>query len=170
MEQAVTVCLPGELLQIGNSGRRTTTVFGRSCPSKPAVDARFIVISGESIELALQIDSVPEQAVIEIFPSDRAGQPFDKRVRARYKRDGLDFLDREHAQIGPPAMEAEQRVVVRTEMFRERLAGYGVVEHSTDRHAVDVSPVHAAADDPACEQIHDYRDPVALEQDGFASE
>jgi hypothetical protein len=42
VEQAVTVYLPRELLQIGNAGRRTTTVFGRGCPSKRAVDARFI--------------------------------------------------------------------------------------------------------------------------------
>ncbi len=54
VEQAVTVYLPRELLQIGNAGRRTTTVFGRGCPSKRAVDARFIVISGESIEAALK--------------------------------------------------------------------------------------------------------------------
>ena len=59
----------------------------RSFPRERAVDARFIVISGELIELALQIEPVPEQAVIEIFASDRADQPFDKRVRARHKRD-----------------------------------------------------------------------------------
>ena len=49
MEQTVTVYLPREVLQIGNAGRRTTRVFGRGCPSKRAVDAQFIVISGESI-------------------------------------------------------------------------------------------------------------------------
>src|SRR5450631_652988 len=54
-------------------------------------------------------------------------------------------------------------------MFRERLSRFGVVKHSTDRHAVDVSRSHAEADDPACQEIHDGHDPVAIEHDGFAS-
>src|SRR5450759_589198 len=54
-------------------------------------------------------------------------------------------------------------------MFREGLARYGVVKHSTDRHAVDVSRSHAEADDLACKEIHGGHDPVALEHDGFAS-
>src|SRR5450755_1385496 len=66
-------------------------------------------------------------------------------------------------------MEAEQRVVVGTQIFREQLARYGVVKHSTDRRTVDVSRRHAEADDPACKEIHDGHDPVALEHDGFAS-
>src|SRR5450631_2999678 len=66
-------------------------------------------------------------------------------------------------------MESEQRVVVGTQIFRERLARYGVVKHSTDRHAVDVSRSHAEADDLACKEIHDGHDPVGLEHDGFAS-
>src|SRR5450755_1658641 len=66
-------------------------------------------------------------------------------------------------------MEAEQRVVVGTQIFREQLARYGVVKHSTDRRAVDVSRRHAEADDPACKEIHDGHDPVALEHDGVAS-
>jgi hypothetical protein len=101
-------------------------VFGRGCLSKRAVDARFIVISGESIDLALQIEPVPEQAAIEIFPSDRGDQPFIKRVRARRRRGKLYCLDLEEAQFGPPVMEAEQWAVVGTQMFRERLARHRV--------------------------------------------
>jgi hypothetical protein len=122
VEQAVTAHLPRELLQIGNSGRRTATVFARDCLSKRAVDARFIVISSKAIELALPIEPVPEQAVLETFPSDRADKQFDKRVRASHKRDGLYFLELQDAQFGPPAMDAEHWVVVGTQMFRERLA------------------------------------------------
>jgi hypothetical protein len=67
-------------------------------------------------------------------------------------------------------MESEQRIVVRAQMLRERLSGYGVVEHATDRHAVDVRGLDANADDPAREQIHYEHDPVALEHNRFTSE
>jgi hypothetical protein len=67
-------------------------------------------------------------------------------------------------------MESEQRIVVRTQMLRERLTRSGLVEHATDRHAIDVSWLDANADDPTREQIHDDHDPVALEHNRFASQ
>jgi hypothetical protein len=55
-------------------------------------------------------------------------------------------------------------------MLRERLPRSGLVEHATDRHAIDVSRLDANADDPAREQIHNDHDPVALEHNRFTSE
>jgi hypothetical protein len=67
-------------------------------------------------------------------------------------------------------MELEQRIVVGTEMLRERLAGYSLVKPATDRHAIHVSRLDANADDPAREQIYDDHDPVAFEHNRFTSE
>jgi hypothetical protein len=134
------------------------------------VDARLIVVASESGELALKIQSVPEQDVIQILSPKGADQPFNKRVRAGDKRYGLDFLDLEDSQVRSPAMESEQRIVVRTQMLRERLSRSGLVEHATDRHAIDVSRLDANADDPAREQIHDDHDPIALKHNRFTSE
>jgi hypothetical protein len=67
-------------------------------------------------------------------------------------------------------MESEQRIVVRTQMLRERLSRFGVVEHATGRHAVEVCRLDAEAGEPAREEIHDQHDPVALEHNRFTSE
>jgi hypothetical protein len=45
-----------------------------------------------------------------------------------------------------------------------------VIEHATDRHAIDVSRRDAEADDLAREMIHHNHDPVALEHNGLTSE
>ena len=67
-------------------------------------------------------------------------------------------------------MESEQRIVVGTEMLRERLAGYCLVEHATDRHAIDVRRLDAEANDAAREMIHHNHNPVALKRNRFTSE
>src|SRR5450631_1047411 len=67
-------------------------------------------------------------------------------------------------------MESEQRIVVGTEMLRERLAGYCLVEHATDRHAVEVCRLDTEANDAAREVIHHQHDPVALKHNRFTSE
>jgi hypothetical protein len=113
------------------------------------VDARLIVVTSESGELALKIQSVPEPEVVQILSPDGADQPFNERVRAGHAGYGLDLVNFEYPQVRSPAMESEQRIVVGTEMLRERLAGYCLVEHATERHAIDVRRLGADADDPS---------------------
>ena len=110
----MTVYLPGELLQISDSWWSTAAFFVRSFPCARAVDACLIVVGRESAELALKIQTSPEQDVIQILSPKGADQPFNKPVRAGDKRYGLDFLDLEDPQVRPPAMESKQWVVVRT--------------------------------------------------------
>ena len=77
-----------------------------------------VVIIRECAQLTPQVDCVPEERVIEIFAAHGADQPFDERMRDRGVRHRLDLLDLEDAQIGEPAMEAKQRVMVGTDVFR----------------------------------------------------
>ena len=170
VEKPVTVYLPGELLQISDSRWSTAALIVRSFPRERAVDACLIVVGSESAELALKIQTTPEQDVVQILSPKGADQPFDERVGAGHEGYGLDLLNFEYPQVRSPAMESEQRIVVGTEMLRERLSRSGLVKHATDRHAIDVSRLDANADDPAREQIHDDHDPVALENNRFTSE
>jgi hypothetical protein len=101
-----------------------------------------------------------------MVPSSRSTNAWEQGTKGY----GLDFFNLEYPRIRSPAMESEQRIVVRAQMLRKRLSRYGVVEHATDRHAVDVRRLDANADEPACEQIHYDNDPVALEHDGLTSE
>jgi hypothetical protein len=154
----------------GRFGAQEASLFGRSILRERAVDARLIVVASESGELALKIQSVPEPEVVQILSPDGADQPFNERMRAGHEGYGLDLVNFEYPQVRSAAMESEQRIVVRTQMLRERLSRSGLVKHATDRHAIDVSRLDANADDPAREQIHDDHDPVALEHNRFTSE
>jgi len=61
------------------------------------VDAEFVVIIPECLELACEVDRVPEELAIEILAADGTDQPFDERMRSRLVRYGLDLIDIEDA-------------------------------------------------------------------------
>ena|ERR1022692_4533759 len=103
--------LPGELAQIGDWWRWMAALFGWSAARERAVRARLIVIAGELAEFAPKIP-VPEYDVVQILAAQGADQPFDERVRAGHKWYGLDLFNLEHSEVCPPAMEAEQWIVV----------------------------------------------------------
>ena len=56
------------------------------------MDAHVIVVASELAELALKIQTVPEQYVIQILSADSADQPFDERVGAGHGGYGLNFF------------------------------------------------------------------------------
>src|SRR5882672_9450800 len=99
-----------------------------------------------------------------------ADQSFDERMRNGRVRNRLDLLDLEYAQVGEPAVESKQRIVVGTQVLRRRLAGNGVIEHPTYGYAVNVSGFDTEADDATCEHVHHDHDPVTPQEYGFASE
>ena len=83
--------------------------------TESGVNAPLVVIGGESIQLAMQVEAVPEEGLVEILAPKGSDQPLDERMRARHEGDGLEFLDFEDAQIRPPAMKPEQWVMIGTE-------------------------------------------------------
>lgn len=96
-----------------------------------------VVIIREGVQLSRQVDRVPEEHVIEIFAAHGADQPFNERVRDRGVRNRLDLLDLADAQVGEPAVEAKERVMVGADVFRWGSASNCVIEHPTYRDAVD---------------------------------
>lgn len=56
--------------------------------------------------------------MIGIFAAHGTDQPFNERMRDRGIWTRLDLLDLEHTEVGEPAVEAKQRVVVGAEVFR----------------------------------------------------
>ena len=80
--------------------------------------AQGVVIVSEFDQLPRQVHRVPEKHAIEVLTPDRADQPFDERMRNRSVRNRLDLLDLEDAQVGEPAVEAKQRVVIGADVFR----------------------------------------------------
>lgn len=120
-----------------------------------------IVVIPELVQLAGQVNGVPEEYPIKVLMPDCSDQPFDVRMRDRSVGNRLDFFDLEDAQIGEPAVESEQRVVVGTGAAWRTLAHTGAIEHPAYRDAVDAGGVNAEADDTAAEDIHDQHHPMA---------
>ena len=128
-----------------------------------------IVIISEFVQLSREVDRVPEEHAIEIFAANGAEQPFDEQVRNRDGRDGLDLLDLEYTRVGEPTVKAKQRVVIGTDVFRQRLAGDGVIEHSANRAPVNIGAFDTETDVPAREHVHDYQHRVTAQKDRFAT-
>jgi hypothetical protein len=147
---------------------RVTLLEGRPT-TQSGVDPPLVLVGGESIQLAMKVEAVPEENLVEILAPKGSDEPLDERMRARDEGDGLEFLDVENSQIRPPAMKPEERVVVGTEAPGKWLAAPRVVEHAADADAVDMRRFNSEPDNTTREDVHDDHHPEALQQDGLAS-
>jgi hypothetical protein len=170
VEESGTVGSPGEVVKIRQSAcSRAASLEGRPT-GQPSVDTPLVVVGGEAIQLSMEVEAVPEEGLIEILTPKSSDKALDERVRARYEGDRLEFLDIENAQVRPPAMKPEQRVMIGTEAPGKLLAAAGLVEHAAGGDPVDVGRFDTESDDPTRKNIHDDHHPEALQNDGFASE
>ena len=67
-----------------------------------AVHAMLVIVDPERRQLPHQVDSIPEEHVIQIFAANGPDQPFDERMRSWHVRNRLDLLDLEYTQVGEP--------------------------------------------------------------------
>ena len=129
-----------------------------------------VVIVPEGGEFLLKVGGVPIDPLVQTLLAQCADEPFDKRMRYRNVRDGGDWVDAQDPQIGLPAVELEQGIMISTEPPGPTLPRDGLVEHTAERWTVDGNGLHAKADDPAGKLIHDDQDPVTPQQDRFGPE
>ena len=134
------------------------------------VDAMLVVVIAEGFELSREVNAVPEKRAIEEFAPDRADQSLNVAMRDWDVGNGLDLLDLEHAQVGEPAVEAEQRVVIGADAFGKRLAEDRVVEHTANGYAVDEFACDPEPNDAAGNEVQGHQYPVTAQQDRFATE
>jgi hypothetical protein len=84
-------------------------------------------------ELPFPIARVPEQNVVEKPSTGGANQPFNEGMKNRDVGDRFYFVNFQYSQIGLPAMELKQRVVIGTEISRWTtltLSIKDVIEHA----------------------------------------
>jgi hypothetical protein len=107
VKEAGTVGSPGEVMKIrGLTCSRGVSLEGRLA-TQTGVDAPLVVVGGESIQLAMEVEAIPEEDLVEILAPKGTDQPLDERMRARHEGDALDFLDVENSQIRSPPMKPE---------------------------------------------------------------
>src|SRR3569833_2020458 len=122
----------------------------------------LVVVGSVSIQLSLQVETVPEEGLVEIFSPESSDESLDERMRARHERNRLDFLDVENAQIRSPTMKAGQRVVIGTEILGKRLSASRLVKHAANTDTVDMRRFNTESDNSTREDVHDAHHPEAL--------
>ena len=120
-----------------------------------------VVVVPEIEQFIFQIDSRPEQRVIQTFASNGADEPFHEGMGQRNVGDGLDFCQLQDPQIGLPLVELIKRIVVGAEvLWQPALPSNGPVEHATECDPIDRTGMDAETNDPSRVLIHDDQNPV----------
>src|SRR5262245_3186238 len=94
----------------------------------------LVVVRPELGQLPFEISRGPEQQTIQAFAPNGPNQSFDDRMGPRHVRHRLHFTDVEDPQVRLPLMKPVQRIMVRTEVGRQKLAARRAIEHSAQRH------------------------------------
>src|SRR5262244_2609562 len=90
-------------------------------------------------------------------------------MRKRNVRHCFDFLDLENTQISLPLMVPIQRIMVRTQIFRQSLRLNDSIEHPTQYNSIHSAAVNSKADDPARKLIHHHQNPKSSQHRRFTS-
>src|ERR1035437_1347437 len=169
-KQSVAVALPAVILKAGGlRGWAARFLPGRVAGS-PLVYTRRVVELFEQLQLSFQVICRPKEQMVQILPAEGLNEPFDKWMGPGNLGHRLHRFHVQDPQIGLPAVEPEQRIMIGTEPRRQPLLGNGLVEHAAERWPIDCCGLHPKADDPAGKLIHDDQDPVTLQQDRFGPE
>jgi hypothetical protein len=74
-----------------------------------------VIVVTERPKLVLQIRSIPIERMIQTFLPKGSDEPFDERMRNRDIQHGRDRFDTEDPQVGLPAVEVTEGIVVEPE-------------------------------------------------------
>src|SRR5260370_35291038 len=123
--------------------------------------AMMVVVVPEIEQFIFQIDSRPEQRVIQTFGSNGANEPFHEGMRQGNVGDSLDFCHLQDPQIGLPWVELIERIMVGAEvLWQPALTSNGAVKHATESDPIDRAGMDAETNDPSRVLIHNHQDPV----------
>src|SRR6516164_2418418 len=124
----------------------------------------------EPKEFRLQICCGPEQRAVEELAPNGADQALHERMGQRDIRNHLDLRYLKDSKVGLPLMESIERIMIRTEVFRQVVPAQGPLEHPAQRAAVDSAGADAEPDDTAGKLIHHHQHPMSSQDNGLASE
>src|SRR6266516_1947534 len=89
-------------------------------------------------QLVFEIRSGPEQRAIQILASNRADQPFLRRMGQENIGDGFNLGHLQYPQIGLPLLKPIKWIMIGAEVLRHlALPSNGVVEHPTKSDPID---------------------------------
>ena len=133
--------------------------------------AMMVEVCPEIEQLVFEIRRGPEQRAIQILASNRADQPFHKRMGQGNIGDGFNLGHLQYPQIGLPLVKPIKGIMVGAEVLgHPRLPSNGAIEHATECDTVDGPRMDAEPNDPAGILIHHDQDPVGPQGGRFAPE
>lgn len=132
--------------------------------------ARGVEVVPEGGQLSLQVRRIPKEELIQILGPDASDESFHKRMRPGNQRYRLHRLDAQNPKIGLPALELEERVVIKAQTYGQALPADRAIEHAAERDSVYRNGLDSKADDSATELIHDDQNPVRTKQDRIGPE
>ena len=107
----------------------------------------------------------------QILASNRADQPFHKRMGQGNVGDGFNFGHLQYPQIGLPLLKPIKGIMIGAEVLRHAaLPSKGVVEHPTKSDTIDGSGLDSEPHDATRVLIHDHQDPVRPQRGRLAPE
>ena len=100
----------------------------------------MVEVCPEIEQLVLKIRRGPEQRAIQILASNRADQPFHKRMGQGNTGYGLDLGHLQYPQIGLPPLKPIKGIMIGAEVLRHpALPSNGAIEHPAECDTVDGS-------------------------------
>src|SRR5262249_40091409 len=108
--------------------------------------------------------------MVEAFSANGSDQSFNERMRERNERYRFDFRHTQDSQVRLPLMESIQRIMIRTEIFRNWLPSNRSIEHATEYPSVDDASMNSESNDDPTVLIHNHRRPVRPQDHRFTSE
>ena len=168
--EASAVALPSIRMETGDGSRHRRVLVRRS-PLPSSMRPMLVEICPETEQLVFQIRRGPEQRTIQILASNRADQPFHKRMGEGNIGNGFDLGHLQYPQIGLPLPKPIKGIMVGAEVLgHPGLPSNGAVEHPAKCDTIDGTGMDAEPNDPAGILIHDDQDPVGPEGGRFAPE
>src|SRR5262249_1997842 len=166
--QPTTMRLPPILTETHPCAVRARARIWRASAQR-RVRAMTVVVPLEIKEFQLQVGDGPEQRGGETLPPNRADQALDEWMRQWHVRARLDGYAVEGSPSRLPLVEPVQRIMIRAEVRRRRLATHRSIEHAAQRDAIHDAAVYAKADDATRALIHHDQHPVCVEDRRFAA-
>jgi hypothetical protein len=81
----------------------------------------------------------------------------------------FDLIDLKDTKIRTPPLKAKQRIVIGGKVFRQGLLGDHAIEHPADDGTIEIRRGDPKADNTPGEYVHHDHDPVAFDQNRFAT-
>ena len=105
-----------------------------------------VAVVPEGCQLLLQVPCIPIEELIQILGTDASDESFHKRMRPGNQRHRLHRHDAQNPETGLPALELEERVVIKAQANGPALFADRLMEHAAER-----DPGH-----PECGERHPY--------------